>query len=131
MKINRDLDIELSPREVANEIWDMSSNEQASLLCNLADIYQANFADFCMQLEYVCTDLKRDCNEAERKLIIDMIKKIHEYVAVSEPKTGEWVWSDEDASWKCSRCDCVFEEIDWKPEYNFCPNCGTKMTKGR
>lgn len=44
-----------------------------------------------------------------------------------EPKTGEWIWSDEDASWKCGYCDCVFEEIDWKPDYNFCPNCGARM----
>ena len=81
MKINRDLDIELSPREVANEIWDMCSIEQASLLCNLADIYQANYADFCMQLEYICADLEKDYNEAERELIIDMIKELQEYVA--------------------------------------------------
>ena len=46
----------------------------------------------------------------------------------AEMKTGEWVWSDEDASWKCACCDCVFEEIDWKPDYNFCPNCGARMT---
>ena len=45
----------------------------------------------------------------------------------AETKTGEWVWSDEDASWKCGCCDCVFEEIDWKPTYNYCPNCGAKM----
>ena len=46
--------------------------------------------------------------------------------SADRPK-GEWVWSDEDASWKCGRCDCVFEEIDWKPNYNFCPNCGADM----
>lgn len=44
-----------------------------------------------------------------------------------EPKKGKWIWSDEDASWKCGNCDCVFEEIDWKPEYNFCPNCGARL----
>ena len=50
--------------------------------------------------------------------------------ALADRPTGEWVWSDEDASWKCGRCDCVFEEIDWKPNYNFCPNCGAKMKGG-
>lgn len=44
-------------------------------------------------------------------------------------KTGTWVWSEEDASWKCGSCDCVFEEIDWKPEYNYCPNCGARMSE--
>ena len=47
----------------------------------------------------------------------------------ADPKTGEWVWSDEDASWMCVCCDCVFEEIDWKPDYNYCHNCGAKMYK--
>ena len=46
---------------------------------------------------------------------------------IEERKTGKWVWSDEDASWKCGSCDCVFEEYDWKPEYNYCPNCGADM----
>ena len=50
--------------------------------------------------------------------------------ALADRPTGEWVWSDEDASWKCGRCDCVFEEIDWKPNYNFCPNCGARMKGG-
>lgn len=45
----------------------------------------------------------------------------------AEPKTGEWVWSKDNASWCCGTCGCVFEEIEWKPEYNFCPNCGADM----
>jgi rubrerythrin len=27
--------------------------------------------------------------------------------------------------WKCSECDCVFEDDD--PKYRYCPNCGAKM----
>ena len=27
--------------------------------------------------------------------------------------------------WKCSECDCVFE--DDEPKYRYCPNCGAKM----
>lgn len=44
-----------------------------------------------------------------------------------EHKTGEWKWSALDCSWECSRCNCVFEEFDYKPEYNYCPNCGADM----
>ena len=42
-------------------------------------------------------------------------------------KKGQWKWSEDNASWCCSVCGCVFEEIDWKPEYNYCPNCGARM----
>ena len=27
--------------------------------------------------------------------------------------------------WKCSECDCVFE--DDEPKYRYCPHCGAKM----
>lgn len=79
MILNRDLNIELSPREVADEIWDMASVEQASLLNNLADIYQTDFPNFCMQLEYVYREFKGDCGEAEKEKVVRMLKKMVEY----------------------------------------------------
>lgn len=78
MIVNRDLNIELSPREVADEIWDMASDEQASLLNNLADIYEADVPHFCMQLEYVYQELKDDYGEVEQK-IVRMLEKMVEY----------------------------------------------------
>lgn len=56
--------------------------------------------------------------------------KVAARVVEALSRTGEWIWSDEDMSWKCGNCGCVFEEIDWKPEYNFCPNCGARMKGG-
>ena len=79
MKINRDLNIELSPREVADEIWDMTSDEQASLLNNLADIYQADLPHFCLQLGSVCEDFKNDYGEAEKKKVVRMLETMVEY----------------------------------------------------
>lgn len=79
MIVNRDLNIELSPREVADEIWDMASDEHASLLNNLADIYQADFPNFCMQLEYVYQEFKNDYGEAEQKKVVEMLKTMVEY----------------------------------------------------
>ena len=64
------------------------------------------------------------CGETESQEVAQWLK---EYFPSEDRPIGKWVWSDEDASWKCGRCDCVFEEIDWKPNYNFCPNCGAKM----
>ena len=49
-----------------------------------------------------------------------------EALSADRPK-GEWKWSESDVSWMCGRCGCVFEEIDWRPDYNFCPNCGADM----
>lgn len=46
---------------------------------------------------------------------------------IEERKTGRWAWSEADASWCCAACGCVFEEIEWKPEYNYCPYCGADM----
>ena len=79
MKINRDLNIELSPREVADEIWNMASDEQASLLNNLADIYEAFVPNFCMQLEYVYGEFENDYGEAEQKKVVRMLEKMVEY----------------------------------------------------
>ena len=70
---------------------------------------------------FACADIGNDEYEITYML---------ENLPSTDRPTGEWVWSDEDASWKCGRCDCVFEEIDWKPNYNFCPNCGAKMKGG-
>ena len=79
MKINRDLNIELSPREVADEIWDMTSDEQASLLNNLADIYEAFLPHFCMQLEHVYGEFENDYGEAEKKKVVRMLETMVEY----------------------------------------------------
>ena len=61
------------------------------------------------------------CPSCQREQFIKLLEQLP---SAPERKTGKWVWSDEDASWKCGSCDCVFEEFDWKPEYNYCPNCG-------
>ena len=79
MILNRDLNIELSPREVADEIWDMASDEQASLLNNLADIYEAFVPNFCMQLEYVYGEFENDYGEAEKKKVVRMLETMVEY----------------------------------------------------
>ena len=87
MILNRDLNIELSPREVADEIWDMTSDEQASLLNNLADIYEAYVPKFCMQLEYVYGEFENDYGEAEKKKVVRMLETMVEYF--------EWQGEDE------------------------------------
>lgn len=79
MILNRDLNIELSPREIADEIWDMTSVDQASLLNNLADIYQADFPHFCLQLGWVSGEFEDDYSEAEKEKVVRMLKTMVEY----------------------------------------------------
>ena len=60
------------------------------------------------------------------------------------PKRGEWVHGRELSreyigdclvsidyeDWRCSVCGIVFEQ--WSiPKYNYCPNCGAKMTEAQ
>lgn len=40
---------------------------------------------------------------------------------VAPVKRGEWLWHLK--GWKCSTCNVVTDR-----PYNFCPNCGAKMT---
>lgn len=53
---------------------------------------------------------------------------------VPECRKGEWIgmWDGYDFDgepivdiWRCSECDKVFDEWDDKPDWKFCPNCGS------
>lgn len=79
------------------------------------------------KLYEVLSDINiKDCPYFE---IRDKYGNFAKYYREDQPvcKKGKWKWSEDNASWCCSVCGCVFEEIDWKPEYNFCPNCGIRM----
>lgn len=57
-----------------------------------------------------------------------------------QPKTGHWISHKEHCEnlgvmpsglgaykW-CSNCDCGIDVMEWhRTDYNYCPNCGTKM----
>ena len=54
---------------------------------------------------------------------------------VQEVRHGKWIYDGSDIGWanyKCSSCGECFVLESGTPqenEYNFCPNCGTKMDK--
>lgn len=73
----------------------------------------------------------------------EILKAINDAPTIEERKKGEWLPGREVSrtfvgpnnvridyeDWRCSVCGCVVEQW-WKPEYKFCPNCGTNMMKG-
>lgn len=88
-------------------------------------------------------DSSDDCKESESKLDLisradaidaccrgwnntaeDCIRNI-KALPSEEPKTGEWIQDDD---YICDQCG--YHMIAGGGAYNFCPNCGAKMTKG-
>lgn len=50
------------------------------------------------------------------------------------PKIGWWEYVQYDGNpnignWHCSLCRCICEKWRNKPTYNYCPNCGAKMSE--
>ena len=69
----------------------------------------------------------------ERERIVRIINE--EPIAdVRENKRGQWIGEADGYAdgelvydiWYCSNCDYAVDK-DEKPEWNFCPNCGTQM----
>lgn len=52
---------------------------------------------------------------------------------VVEVKRGEWMWDDDRCEWVCDRCSIPpvdglpFDDPDYEPDMDFCPNCGADM----
>ena len=57
----------------------------------------------------------------ERDILQDIVDNM------AEPKTGGWVQKDMYADRFCSECNYAVWDSEAE-EYNFCPNCGVRMT---
>lgn len=51
--ITREVDIEMNPKELAEEFWNMDSEQQAEFFNELADIIEENQGRGIMQLDYI------------------------------------------------------------------------------
>ena len=52
---------------------------------------------------------------------------------VVEVRHGRWIAKNADGSWRvdtCSVCNKDTHYVRFAPEYDFCPNCGSKMDGG-
>jgi hypothetical protein len=74
---NIDVDIKLTPRDVAECIFDMDAGEQAEMLNILS--FQQNYGRFCMQLQFIRDEIKVNYGSNEKARIADMIERFSEY----------------------------------------------------
>lgn len=83
MKKKVDIDVEITPEEMVQEMWDYDCEQQAQFLSELARLYKYNLTDFLAQLEYVSDELDWDgvYNRAE---IVKVLETILEYIKGGE-----------------------------------------------
>ena len=69
-------------------------------------------------------------NRFVRKIVIDAVRALPS--AQPERKTGHWVghWIEGGEPYHCSECgEFTRETVMGKPRWNYCPNCGAKMSE--
>ncbi len=62
--------------------------------------------------------------------VIDEINDIPSVYPKNDKPSGKWIVDKYKATLTCSECDkhyTQFPVISWKPQWNYCPNCGAKM----
>lgn len=79
IKRTETIEIELTPREIAEIIVNMDNYEQVDILSELADYHTFHFADFVMQLEYIREVIERFLPE-DKKRIKRMFDSFVEYI---------------------------------------------------
>ena len=77
-EVNVTMDFE--PELLANTLWEMFDDEQASFLCLLANIYEENTTGFLNQLQSVAFNIPtEDVNR-----VVNMLKTVVQYIKEGE-----------------------------------------------
>lgn len=84
MKKNVEVEIDISGKDMAKELWQSDAIEQASFLNELARIFRSNIPDFSMQLDYLSDEIKNSYSTSDKKLIIRVLEKVLEYIRGEE-----------------------------------------------
>lgn len=84
MKKNVEVEIDISGKDMAKELWQYDAIEQASFLIELARIFRSNIPDFSMQLDYLSDEIKNSYSTSDKKLIIRTLEKVLEYIRGDE-----------------------------------------------
>lgn len=72
--------IHLNPREIESELWDMDTVEQLDFLLAMVQRFDKDFADVCMQLEYLKDEKNRILTRYECIKLKNMFDKFSEYL---------------------------------------------------
>jgi hypothetical protein len=115
--------------------------------CRRSDVPKEPCED-CISREEVCDYIAEFVNheyatDREREMVEHIIGGIQHLPSIQpKPKTGRWIGHREHCEnlgvmpsglgayeW-CSNCDCGIDVREWhRNNYNFCPNCGVKMSE--
>lgn len=79
MKKQIDIELNITPYELAKELWEMDASDQAAFLCELAKIFRYNKNDFYSQLWEVCHELNKE-GSYWKASIIRLVETLLEYV---------------------------------------------------
>lgn len=103
---NVEIRIDLTPKEIETEIWDLASEEQVELLRALGERYKMEPANVCDQLEYI-KDVLNNKNPfdnnyylQDRYAIVKALRTILEYIeneetAIIEDASKKWIPTSE------------------------------------
>ena len=78
------INVELTPREIELEIWNMDSGQQADLLLAMSQRYKSDEYHFLMQLLYIKDDFNSLLSTKEKENVIKMFEDILEYIKGEE-----------------------------------------------
>lgn len=84
MKKQIDIELNITPNELAKELWDMDSLEQADFLCEVARLFRFNRNDFLFQLQAVSDVLNIGEDTYGKASIIRLVETLLEYVKGGE-----------------------------------------------
>lgn len=72
--------IEIAPRELESELWNMNATEQADFLLALSQRYKNEFSSVVMQYEYLKDEVHSELSKKERANVVSMLKTLVEYL---------------------------------------------------
>lgn len=81
--MTKEVEIDISGKELAQELWRVDTVEQISFLIELERMYRYNLSS-STQLESLSDEIKEYYDTSEKDLIIGFLEKVLEYIRGAE-----------------------------------------------